>query len=74
MKMKGLTIIGAVLWIRIHWIQIRIQHFKWIRIQSFDDQKLKNKKLLLKKILFFWSKIAIFTYPEASIKDVQATE
>ncbi len=31
----------AVLRIRIPWIRIRIQHFKWIRIQGFDDQTLK---------------------------------
>ncbi len=47
----------AVLW-------IRIQHFKWIRIQirsqGFDGQKLK-KKIHFKKFFFFffWSKIAI---------------
>ncbi len=43
----------AELWIWIHWsrirIRIRIQHFKWIpdpaiRIQGFDDQKLKKEK------------------------------
>ncbi len=32
----------------------------WIRIQDFDDQKLREKK--------------IFTYPKASIKNVQTTE
>ncbi len=32
----------SVLWIRIHWIRIRIQHFKWIRIQS-GSKALMNK-------------------------------
>ncbi len=32
----------AVFWIRIYWIQIQIQHFKWIRIQGFDAQKLEK--------------------------------
>ncbi len=40
-------------------VRIRIQHFKWFRIQGFDDQKI-YKKIHLKKFLssFFWSKIA----------------
>jgi hypothetical protein len=42
----------------------RIQHFKWIRIQGFDNQKFKKKKIQLKIIkffyIFFWSKIAIY--------------
>jgi hypothetical protein len=38
-----LGIPGAVLWIRIHWVRIWIQHFKWIRIQDFDDLKLRTK-------------------------------
>ncbi len=45
---------------------IRIQHFKWIRIwfriQRFDDQKLKKKKIQLKKLNFFDQKLK-FTYP-----------
>ncbi len=47
--------------IRIHWIRIRNQHFRWIRnpiwirIQGFNDQKLGEKKQL--KIFFpFWIK------------------
>ncbi len=63
---QGFWVRKAVLWIRIHWIQIRIQYFKWfririrIRIQGFDDQKLK--KIQLEKNLSFWSKIAIYLY------------
>ncbi len=50
----------AVLWI---WIQ----HFKWIwiRIQGFDDQKLKATENF---VIFFDQKLQ-FTYPYASIKD-----
>ncbi len=49
--------------ILIQWI--RIQHFKdiRIRIQRSDDQKLKS----------FLEKKLQFTYPSASLKDVQAT-
>ncbi len=47
-------------------LRIRIQHFKWIRIwfriQRFDDQKLKKKKIQLKKVIFFWSKIEIYLF------------
>jgi hypothetical protein len=51
-----------VLWIRTHWIWIRIQHFNWIRIriQGFDDQKLKEKNTAEKLFIFFWSKITIY--------------
>ncbi len=50
---------------------IRIHHFEWIRlrvqIQDFDDKKIpKQNNLVL-------SKISIFSYPYASLKDVQAT-
>jgi hypothetical protein len=58
----------AGLQIRIHLIRIRFQHLRmntvpvpiWIRIQSFDDQKLKKK---LKKINFFKNQQLQFTYP-----------
>ncbi len=57
--------------IRIHFIRIRIQHFRLntdpdpdpirIRIRGFNDKKIK--KLQLKKnYIFFWSKTTI-TYP-----------
>ncbi len=42
---------------------MQIQHFKLIRIriQGFDDQKLRKKMVQLKKsLIFFWSKIAIY--------------
>jgi hypothetical protein len=47
--------------IRIHFIWIRIQHFRMntnpdpdpIRIQGFNDQKLKKKLQLKKKLNFF---------------------
>ncbi len=55
---------SAKLWIRIHWMQIRIriQHFKWtrirlfFRIQGFDDQN-RRKKIQLK---VFDKKIVIY--------------
>jgi len=37
-----------------------IQHFKWIRIQGFDDQKLKKKYSWIFLYIFFGSKIAIY--------------
>jgi hypothetical protein len=46
--------------IRIHFIRIRIQHFRLnidpdpIRIQGFNDQKLK--KITAEKITNFWIK------------------
>jgi hypothetical protein len=55
--------------IRIHFIRIRIQHFRLntntdpdpIRIQGFNDQKLKKKNYSWKKKLnFFSSKAAIY--------------
>ncbi len=50
-----------VLWIRIHWIRIRTQHFKWIRIQGGWWPKIKGKKNSGKlNFIFFWSKIAIY--------------
>ncbi len=52
----------AVLWIRINWIRIRI------RIQGFDDQILKKSTANF----FFLTKIFHFTYPQTSIKDVNA--
>jgi hypothetical protein len=70
------------LWIRIH--VIRIQHFRLntdpdpnpirIRIQSGSRALMtKNwKKNWLKK--FFFDQNLHFTYPEASIKNVQVTE
>ncbi len=41
------------------WKPVRIQHFKWIRIriQGFDDQKLK--KYSWNKIIFSWSNLLI---------------
>jgi hypothetical protein len=42
---------STVLWIRIHRIRIRIQHFNLIRIQGFNDQKLRKKI----KAKFFFS-------------------
>ncbi len=66
----------SVLWLRIHWIQIQIQiqHFKWIRIriQGFDDQKVK-KKIQQKIFQSFFDQNLQFTYPQAFIKNVQAT-
>jgi hypothetical protein len=42
-----------------------------IQIQGFDDQKLKKKAENIIS-LFLYQKLQ-FTYPQASIKDVQAT-
>jgi hypothetical protein len=61
-----------------HLIRIQIQHFRLktvdpIRIQGFDDQKIKNN-LLLQKKLFILDQKQQFTYPLASIKNFQATE
>ncbi len=36
-------------------IRIRIQYFKWIRIQSFDDQKTEEKSTVPYSITFFKS-------------------
>jgi hypothetical protein len=47
----------SVLSIRIHWIRIRIQHFKWIRIQGFDDQILR-KIIQPKKMYLFNQKLS----------------
>ncbi len=64
----------AGLRIRIHFIRIRIQlqHLRLntdpdpdpiqIRIQGFNDQKLKKKFQLKKKIKFFWDQKLQFTY------------
>ncbi len=70
---KTLLLKAIFTWIWIYWIQI--QHFKWIwswiRIQGFDSQKLKKKKLqkiqqqkilLQKKFTFIDQKLQ-FTYP-----------
>jgi hypothetical protein len=55
----------AGLWIRIHFLRIRIQWIRMeantdpdpdpapIRIQGFNDQKLREKKQLKKKLNFF---------------------
>jgi hypothetical protein len=59
-------------------IQIRIQHFRLstdsdpdpIRIQGFDDKKVK-KFSAEKKFKFFFIKNSQFTYPYVFIKDVQ---
>jgi hypothetical protein len=73
--------------IRIHLlrIRIRIQRLRLetnpdtdtdpdpIRIQGFNDQKLKKNTAEKKNIFFFDQKLQ-FTYPEASIKCVQVTE
>jgi hypothetical protein len=55
------SIIEAGLRIRIHFIRIRIQHFRLnanpdpdpIRIQGFNDQKLKKKNTAEKNQIFF---------------------
>ncbi len=57
--------------IRIHFIRIRIQHFRLntdpdpirirIRIQGFNDQKLEKKLQLNKKLIFFWIKNYYFS-------------
>jgi hypothetical protein len=54
-------------WSRIH----RIQHFKWIRTGSGSGSI--NCKKYSWKILYFFIKQLQFTYPYASLKDVQAT-
>ncbi len=66
----------AGLWIRIHFLRIRIR-IQWIRmeantdtdpdpdpirIQGFNDQKLK-KNQLKKKLNFFFDQKLQFTYP-----------
>jgi hypothetical protein len=61
----------SVFRIRIHFFQIRIQRLGLeantdpdpIRIQGFNDQKLKKKKLQLKKNLIFFDQKLQFTYP-----------
>jgi hypothetical protein len=74
--MAGLKeFLEAGLWIRIHFLRIRIR-IQWIRmeantdpdpdrirIQGFNDQKLKEKKQLKKKIKFFFDQKLQFTYP-----------
>ncbi len=61
-----------VLWIRIHWIRIRlwirIQHFKWIRIRiqiqsgfRFWWPKIEETNTAEIFLIFFWSKIAIYS-------------
>ncbi len=63
-----------MLCIRIHWIWIRTQHFKWIRIRIriwiwsssksgskvFDDKNLRKKYSWIFFCFFFWSKITIY--------------
>ncbi len=64
------------LWIRIHFLRIRIR-IQWIRmeantdtdpdpdpirIQGFNDQKLKKKNSWKKNLIFFDQKLQ-FTYP-----------
>ncbi len=59
--------------IRIHYFRIRIQRLRLetntdpdpdpIRIQGFNDQKLKKKWQLKKKIKFFFGQKLQFTYP-----------
>ncbi len=60
-----------VLWIRIHWIRIR--HFKWIQIRVLMTKNWISKLQQFFSFFFIWSKMQ-FTYPWASIKNVQATE
>ncbi len=65
----GAAVSGEGLRIRIHFIRIRIQHFRLntdpdpdpIRIQSFNDQKLK--KITDVKNKFFFDQKLQFTYP-----------
>ncbi len=53
--------------IRIHWVRIRIPHFRLntvpdpgpIWTKGFDDQELKKITIEKKKLIFFWLKIAI---------------
>ncbi len=67
---------GPMFRIRIHLIRIRIQHFRLntdsdpIRILGFDDQKVFKKWQHKKNFL---DQNLQFTYPKASINDVQAT-
>jgi hypothetical protein len=58
-----------MLWIRIHWIRIRIQHFKW----SGSRVLMTNnwKKYSWKKIYLFFDQIAI-DWSLGLLKDVQA--
>ncbi len=60
------------LWIRIHWIRIRIwiriQHFKWIRIQGFDDQTLKKKKYCWKIVLSLFDIKFQFSHVQATVQ------
>ncbi len=59
-----LNVLFSVLCIRIHWIWIRIQHLKWIRLRigSFNEQ-IFEKKFSWKFFLFlFWSNIAIYLF------------
>jgi hypothetical protein len=66
--------------IRIHFIRIRIQHFRLktdpdpdpIRIQGFNDQRLRKNITAGKK--FFWDQKLQFTYPLSFIKNVKVTE
>ncbi len=63
---KSFSVAG--LQIRIHFIRIRIQHFRLntnpdphpIWIQGFNDQKLKKNYSWKKNLIFFWSKNAIY--------------
>ncbi len=65
----GAAVSGAGLRIRIHFIRIRIQHFRLntnpdpdlIRIQGFNDQKLK--KITDEKNKLFLDQKLQFTYP-----------
>ncbi len=56
-------ILNTGFWVRIHWFRIRIRHLGWIliriRIQEFDDQKLKLN-YSWKKFDIFLIKIAIY--------------
>ncbi len=57
----------AKLWIRIHWIWIRIrigiQHFTWIRIQSGSRVLMTKNWRKKNRWKIFWSKIAIYLCP-----------
>jgi hypothetical protein len=58
------AVLAVELWIQIHWIWIRIQHFKWIRIQSgfrfwWPKAEEKNTAGKFVKVLFL-SKIAVY--------------
>ncbi len=52
-----------VLLIRIQYILIRIQYFKWIGIQGFDVQKLKGKKYNVNFFKSLFDQKLQFTYP-----------